>query len=31
VGREVTNDKRYYNSSLAVQPYSSWTKIIRKK
>ncbi|MFA6903797.1 MAG: CYTH domain-containing protein [Gallionellaceae bacterium] len=25
VGNEVTDDKRYYNSSLAVHPYSSWS------
>lgn len=31
VGREVTHDKRYFNSSLSVQPYTSWTKVIRKK
>jgi adenylate cyclase len=24
LGREVTDDRRYFNSSLAVQPYSSW-------
>jgi adenylate cyclase len=24
LGAEVTNDKRYYNSSLAVDPYSNW-------
>jgi adenylate cyclase len=26
VGREVTADKRYFNSSLAVKPYTSWTE-----
>lgn len=26
VGAEVTNDRRYYNNNLAVQPYSTWTK-----
>lgn len=25
VRNEVTDDKRYYNSSLAVHPYSSWS------
>lgn len=29
-GREVTDDKRYFNSSLAVQPYTRWTKVIIK-
>lgn len=29
VGREVTDDKRYFNSNLALQPYTSWTKVIR--
>ena len=24
VGREVTNDPRYYNSNLAAQPYAAW-------
>jgi adenylate cyclase len=24
IGREVTGDKRYYNSSLIRQPYSQW-------
>jgi len=24
VGREVTNDERYYNCNLAVNPYSDW-------
>jgi adenylate cyclase len=24
LGREVTNDKRYYNSHLSVNPYTSW-------
>jgi adenylate cyclase len=24
IGREVTGDKRYYNSSLIRQPYSKW-------
>lgn len=24
VGREVTDDKRYFNSSLAVAPYTTW-------
>ena len=31
LGREVTEDPRYYNSSLSLQPYSSWTKIMPKK
>lgn len=30
VGREVTDDKRYFNSNLSVQPYTSWTKVIRR-
>jgi adenylate cyclase len=25
VGREVTGDKRYYNSNLAREPYRQWT------
>lgn len=25
IGREVTGDKRYYNSSLIRSPYSQWT------
>jgi adenylate cyclase len=25
IGREVTGDKRYYNSSLIRSPYSTWT------
>jgi adenylate cyclase len=24
IGKEVTHDKRYTNSNLAVKPYSSW-------
>lgn len=24
IGREVTDDPRYYNSNLAVEPYRSW-------
>ncbi len=31
LGREVTDDARYYNSNLATQPYSSWTKIMPAK
>lgn len=26
VGREVTGDKRYFNSSLAVAPYTTWAE-----
>lgn len=26
VGREVTDDKRYFNSSLSVQPYTRWAE-----
>ena len=26
VGREVTEDKRYFNSSLAVTPYTCWAE-----
>ena len=26
VGREVTDDPRYFNSALATQPYSTWGK-----
>ena len=26
LGKEVTGDKRYYNSYLSKQPYKSWTK-----
>ena len=26
LGKEVTRDKRYYNSYLSKQPYKSWTK-----
>lgn len=29
VGREVTDDKRYYNSNLSIQPYANWTKVMR--
>ena len=25
IGREVTGDKRYYNSALSRTPYSTWT------
>ena len=26
LGKEVTNDKRYYNSMLIKHPYSEWKK-----
>lgn len=26
IGEEVTSDRRYYNSHLAVAPYSTWSK-----
>lgn len=26
IGREVTNDLRYYNASLAIQPYAHWRR-----
>lgn len=27
VGKEVTGDKRYYNSQLAINPYSTWKEL----
>ena len=26
LGKEVTGDRRYYNSSLRIRPYSQWEK-----
>lgn len=26
IGREVTNEKRYYNASLSRRPYKKWTR-----
>jgi adenylate cyclase len=31
VGEEVTDDPRFYNASLAVQPYGSWSAAERER